>query len=259
MTLTLYHGEPNGPSLVVIAALFEKRVEADRRHVDLAAGERHRLRFAHDPEVAMSIEGEGPILVADGEAMSDALFVACYLDEVGTGPALRPADAYGRWEMMMLCRRMTERVDPAAALLGCQAHLSPVLAAMSDDAFAALIEPIASEDLRARWVDLRSGAIDPAKVTDSHDKIAAAVQSTERSLDGRNYLLGEFSIADLIGFASLNGMASLLPDLFTDCPRTTAWLERLRHRPSVQRALALAKNGDPANSWAPGPEINRWG
>lgn len=191
--------------------------------------------------------------------MSDALFVHRHRDEVGTGPALRPADACARWEIMMLCRRMTERVNPAAALLGCRAHLSSALAAMSDDAFAVLIEPIASEDVRARWVELRSAAIDPAKVADSHDKVAAAVQSTEQSIDGRNYLHGEFSIADLIGFASLNRLASFFPDLFTDCPRTTAWLERVRHRPSVNHALALAKSGDPANSWAPGPEIDRWG
>nr|UXE44120.1 hypothetical protein Hi04_10k_c1122_00002 [uncultured bacterium] len=60
MSLTLYHGEPNGPSLTVLAALFAKQVPADLRYVDLARGERHTLPCAQQPLVAMSIEGEGP-------------------------------------------------------------------------------------------------------------------------------------------------------------------------------------------------------
>ena len=31
MSLTLYHGEPNGPSLTVLAALFESGAEADNQ------------------------------------------------------------------------------------------------------------------------------------------------------------------------------------------------------------------------------------
>ena len=42
MSLTLYHGEPNGPSLTVLAALFESGAEAELVAVDLAAGERHQ-------------------------------------------------------------------------------------------------------------------------------------------------------------------------------------------------------------------------
>jgi GST-like protein len=59
MSLTLYHGEPNGPSLTVLAALFAKQLPADLRYLDLARGERHGLACAHEPLVAMSIEGEG--------------------------------------------------------------------------------------------------------------------------------------------------------------------------------------------------------
>jgi hypothetical protein len=59
MSLTLYHGEPNGPSLTVLAALFESGAEAELVAVDLAAGERHQ-RAERDREVEMSIEGEGP-------------------------------------------------------------------------------------------------------------------------------------------------------------------------------------------------------
>jgi GSH-dependent disulfide-bond oxidoreductase len=41
--MILYHGEPNGPSLAVLAALFETGLEVELRHIDLLAGERHTI------------------------------------------------------------------------------------------------------------------------------------------------------------------------------------------------------------------------
>src|SRR5690348_12626170 len=80
MSLTLYHGEPNGPSLTVLAALYESRLDAGLVPIDLAKGERHS-KAERSREVEMSIEGEGPVLVADGEPMADSVFLAQYLDE----------------------------------------------------------------------------------------------------------------------------------------------------------------------------------
>ncbi|HEX8782473.1 MAG TPA: hypothetical protein VF764_03830, partial [Steroidobacteraceae bacterium] len=133
MSLTLYHGEPNGPSLTVLATLFAKQVSADLRHIDLVRGERHTLTWAQQPLVAMSIEGEGPVLVADGEAMTDSVFIACYLDDIGQGPPLRPTDPYARWETMKWCRQMIERTAPAAASLGCRAYPTQTEPALSND------------------------------------------------------------------------------------------------------------------------------
>ena len=35
MSMTLYHGEPNGPSFTVLAALFEKELDAKRVLIQL--------------------------------------------------------------------------------------------------------------------------------------------------------------------------------------------------------------------------------
>ena len=45
MSLTLYHGEPNGPSLTVLAALYESGLDADLVPIDLAKGERMRMEL----------------------------------------------------------------------------------------------------------------------------------------------------------------------------------------------------------------------
>jgi GST-like protein len=250
MNAILYHGEPNGPSLTVLAALFEKGVPADLVHVDLTRGERHRLEQARGPEVAMSVEGEGPVLLVEGEAMADSVFIACYLDDVGEGPALRPRDPYGRWALMSWCRQIIERTAPAAAYLGCRAYppMPP------GDALAR----IESADLKERWQDVLAGRFADDKVADCETKIAQAVERIEARRGGE-WLMGGFSIADLESYAWLAGMAALVPKAFAGKPRTDAWMARVKSRPSVARALALARVPDPTRSWAPGPEINRWG
>jgi GST-like protein len=248
VNMTLYHGEPSGPSFTVLAALFEKGVKAELIRIDLAAGERHGLPWAQQPEVAMSVEGEGPVLVVDDEAMTDSVFIACYLDDVGQGMALRPSEPYARWETMTWCRQIIERTAPAAAFLGCRAH--------PPKADPVILGKIVSADLRARWDEIGAGVFADDKLADSKAKIVSAVEKIEVKLDGRNWLMGEFSIADLESYAWLAAMVGLVPEAFEGKPRTAAWIKRIQQRPAVAKALSRASA--PAD-WAPGPEINRWG
>jgi GST-like protein len=260
MAMVLYHGAPNGPSLAVLAALGETGIAVERRPIDLLAGERHGLPGVSEPLARdMGIEGEGPVLVVDGEAMTESVFLAQFLDELSDVSALQPSDPYQHWEMMMWCRQITERLSPAAALLGNLATSRAVLAGMEDKAFDALTDRIASADLRARWQVLRDGAVDSAQVEDSRAKVAQAVERCETRLaDGRDWLMGALTIADFETYAWLAGMEPILPEAFAGKPLTAAWLARVRARPSVAEALAQGA-GDPRGVWAPGPEINRWG
>jgi GSH-dependent disulfide-bond oxidoreductase len=251
MSMTLYHGEPNGPSFTVLAALFEKGLDAERVRIRLEAGERHSLVCARQPEVAMSVEGEGPVLVVDGEALCDSVFVACYLDDVGQGAALRPTDAYARWAVMTWCRQMIERTAPAAAYLGCHAY--------PPKAEAAMLNKMGSADLRVRWEDASSGRYAEDKLEDSRAKISQAVRKIEAQLEKAEWLMGSYTLADLESYAWLAGMAHVVPAAVADAPRFRAWLERVRKRAAVAKALSLASVADPTKSWAPGPEINRWG
>jgi len=249
MTTILYHGEPNGPSLTVLAAAFEKQVDVTLERIDLAAGERHAGAVPRTMEIDLSIEGEGPVLVVDGTPMADSVFVACYLDDVGAGAPLRPADPYARWQTMAWCRYVIERIAPAAAYIG-----------LSDAPPRAVPPGIASVDLADRWRAAVEGQVDQARLDDSRSKIAQGVDKVEAQLaDGRDWLMGDFGIADLESYAWLAGMPRLVPDAFAAHPRTSAWLDRVKARPSVARALALATTPVPEAAWAPGPEINRWG
>jgi GST-like protein len=251
MSMTVYHGEPNGPSFTVLAALFETGLDAALVHIDLAKGQRHHLACAQQPEVALSVEGEGPVVVVDGEGMTDSVFIACYLDDVGKASTLRPSDPYARWEMMTWCRQLIERTAPAAAYLG--------LSVRPPTGDPAMFAKIGSVDLRSRWREAAAGLNAEDRLADCKEKIAQAVDKIEARLDGREWLMGEFSIADLESYAWLAGMVELVRSAFADRPRTADWMHRIRVRPAVAKALSLAREPAPAACWAPGPEINRWG
>ncbi|WP_068074747.1 glutathione S-transferase family protein [Novosphingobium lentum] len=261
MSMILYHGEPNGPSLAVLAALAETGVAVECRPIDLLAGERHTLPGIDHPLARdMGLEGEGPVLVAAGEAMTESVFLAQFLDETAGGAGLQPTDPYAHWDMMMWCRQITERLAPAASLLGNLANAQGPLAAVDNTKFAAITGAIVNDDLRARWQALHDDQVDAAQVADSETKVDQAVERCEAKLaDGRDWLMGEFSIADLETYGWLAGMASLRPAAFAAAPRTVAWLARVKARPSVAAALARATTAEPLRAWAPGPEINRWG
>ena len=109
-------------------------------------------------------------------------------------------------------------------------------------------------------VALRSGEVDPAQVADSEAKVdAAAARCEDRLADGRDFLMGAFSIADLVTYSWLAGMELIRPAAFAETPLTRAWLARVAARPSILAALAMANTPEPLRTWAPGPEINRWG
>jgi glutathione S-transferase len=259
--MILYHGEPNGPSLSVLAALEESGLDMECRPIDLLKGERHAIAGLTESVARdMAVEGEGPVLVIDGEAMSEAVFLGQFLDELAGGCGLQPEDAYAHWQMMMWCRQVTERLSPAVALLGNLAHSKSKLAEMEQGAFDTLLGSIASDDLRGRWKALRDGEAPEGQVEDSETKIAQFAERAETQLaDGRDWLMGPFSIADLETYAWMASAAELRPAAFAGKTKLNAWMDRVAARPSVQRALARAASEDPRQSFAPGPEINRWG
>ncbi len=258
MGTILYHGEPSGPSLTVLAALAESGVDLECRPINLLAGERHTLPGLSDTTALdMGVEGEGPVLVIDGEAMTESVFIAQYLDEIGNG-SLQPKDAYKHWEMLMWCRRVTERGAPAAAFLKCQAYAHHTLAAMDYAAFGAITDTIASDDLRARWEHVRAGSFPEEQVADSLAKVIALAEMSDVALaDGRDWLMGEFSIADLVTYPWL--CADLVPDAVAGKSALQGWMARMAELPSVKAARGRATVSTSDMCWAPGPEINRWG
>ncbi len=63
----------------------------------------------------------------------------------------------------------------------------------------------------------------------------------ERRLDGRDYILGAYSIADMIAFPWVF-IAKPLGASLDEFPKVQAWRGRIKERPSVRRAIDLHKD-----------------
>ena len=105
----LYHGEPNGPSLSVLAALEESGPDIETRPIDLLMGERHRIAGIAEPvAMAMAVEGEGPVLVS-GQAVGDRIAAGAVrvvrsqqdLEAFQPGEVLVAAATSPDWEAVM--------------------------------------------------------------------------------------------------------------------------------------------------------------
>ena len=160
----------------------------------------------------------------------------------------------------MRCRRIIERVAPAAAFLGCMTYAHGELAALVPSEFDRRVADIASPDLRQRWQDLRDGQFPSEQIADSREKLANSLADGEAQFaDGREWQMGDFSMGDLVAYAWCARVCDFVPDALAGKPKLQAWFDRMEARPSVQAALARATVAEPLKSWAPGPEINRWG
>ncbi len=67
----------------------------------------------------------------------------------------------------------------------------------------------------------------------------------DKRLEGRNYIAGAYSIADMASFPWIRPYQRQGQDL-DDFPNLKAWFERMNARPAVKRGLAVAKDAQGA-------------
>jgi len=82
----------------------------------------------------------------------------------------------------------------------------------------------------------QNGVPDRAAIDAALPAMENAVATLERQLDGRDYLLGGFSVADLF-YGPLLFYVSTLPEggkMIADSPRVAAYLARMQARPSFK-------------------------
>ena len=74
-------------------------------------------------------------------------------------------------------------------------------------------------------------------VQQSLEKLRSALERVERALEGQEYLLGEFSIADIVLLPTVVRMEDLsLADMWNDLPDLSGWFKRMQNRPSFATA-----------------------
>jgi GST-like protein len=262
--LELYHWEPNVFSLKPLIVMFEKGLDFESHYVDWAdfeqfgpGGPELNLEAEHNPET------EGPILVHDGAVITESFFMIEYLEDTFPGVPLKPGTPYGDWQVQVWGRFDGERAAPAISTLGCHKYLVPILKQKRINAAEQLLERMPTQERRTAWADAIEDRYSDEVLEDSRRRAGLLVERIEKALEGgRSWLVEDrYSLADIDAFSLANALPKLLADgcNATAASNTMAWIERMRARPAVRKALAMSRTGKPEEAFAPGPEHARWG
>jgi glutathione S-transferase len=142
-------------------------------------------------------QGAVPALELDsGEVLTEAQVLLQYLAALAPEKKLAPTEGFERW-------RLLETLNFIATEL--HKGISPLFKKPTDDARKAIVETVAN-----RFTLL------------------------DRKLGGKDYLVGQFSIADAYAFVTLNWARRFEIPV---TPKLQAYFERIRARPAVQQTL----------------------
>jgi glutathione S-transferase len=187
----------------VRVVLAEKELEFERHNVDLRKNEQKNPDF-----LKLNPYGKVPVLVDEDVVVYDSTIINEYLDDEYPNPPLRPEnDSAGSARVRLL----EDFCDNSFIL--------PIGFILSE-----LHKPEAQRDNEV--------------IRRYQEQVIRVVGMLEKQLEGKEYLVGEFSLAD----AAFAPRFLILPQISIEIdarfPSVAAWAGRLRARPSV-RTLGL--------------------
>jgi glutathione S-transferase len=253
--LELYHWEPTLESAKVMICLHEKGLDFTGHYVDVLELEQYSDAF-----LQINPAGQVPVLVHDGNILTDSTLINEYLEEAFPDASLASHDARGWYETLCWGKYVEYNLDTSVSTLGWHQVMPPIMQQRDQDRLQAAVADIPVAERRAAWSAALEYAYPEEQLENSRRKIGLAVQRMEETLAGTGWLLGDaYSIIDIDAFALMRTLPQLTPELVNDkdTPRCMDWLGRISERPAVQQALAMGRSEEPL--YAPGPEHSRWG
>lgn len=252
--IELYHAHISTCSQKVRLCLGEKGLAWTDHALDFAKAE--HLTPAY---LALNPNGVVPTLVHDGDPVIDSSVICEYLEEIAPteGTALMPATPYGRAKVRAWLRYIEEVPTAAIRVPSFNRLFLGGWQRMSAAARASYIEatPLRKGHYRRFGTDgFSKDMIDESaeRLRQTALKIDAAVAKGSRWLAGN-----AISLADLCVLPTIVRMSDIgLESVWADLPEFSRWYDRMRARPSFERAfypgsrVALPGNDRPASARA---------
>ncbi len=237
--LELYHWEPNADSLKMLIALEEKGLDFKSHYVDLLNLEHHGADYA-----ALSGDRRVPLLVQDGEALTDSQLALEYLTEAYE-PRLAPTDPAGWYDIQAWTAQLDQGLGASVRLLGWHTVTAPGMTDAQRTEFLERQARLPKPQVMAGWAQVTSDAeASEDQLANARERTLQMVDKLEAALAGSDWLVGgAYSIADINAFALTHTLPRLLPEAVNEArtPKLTAWLKRISDRPAVKAALASGK------------------
>lgn len=155
--------------------------------------------------LAASPTGKVPVVVVDGDSLYESNVVNQYLDEVTGEPKLMPEDPKLR------------------------AHARIWMAIADTDFFPAVFAASMG----------RQRGFSEERISEGFEKLATTLQRLEERLENRDYLAGEFSLADVAYAGNLHRLRELEERgevSLDEYPNVATWIERVEERESYKAA-----------------------
>ena len=195
--IKLYTFPPSTNSRKVRIALLEKGLEFERINVDLSKREQKNPEY-----LKIHPFGQVPALDDEGFILYDSTVINEYLEDEYPYPALMPKDSESRAR----ARLLEDFRDT---------HFNPY--------FVQLIQEMRKAE----------GERDGQRIDHARAEIIKALDRIENELNGKEYLAGSFSLADIAFMSNIDLLDRFaIPVDPNKYKNTVAWIARLKARPS---------------------------
>lgn len=229
--LALYHFGPVANSLTPLLCLIEKGLEFEDRFLN------SRTWDHHAPEVlALNPEGMVPILVHDGQVVTESTVINEYLEDNFPESPLRPANLWQRAQMRVWTKYVDEHFCPALTVIG--AHgATPFASKIDKGEMNERLARMPNPDVRRKWAIVSETGYSAEALDDARARVARAIRRMEDALAaGGPWILGDgYSLADIKLYSMAAGLERVMPGLCAPdlTPSLIAWLRRMEARPAV--------------------------
>jgi glutathione S-transferase len=212
----IFYSAPMSTASITEAVLAELGIDCDRVNLDLSAGDTKKPEY-----LKINPNGKVPAIVHDGTAIWESSAITMYLGDLfGVGVKLYPAPGSQRGEAMKWI-----------------AWSNVVLAEAAGRLFASL--PPEKQGDPATNVAEKATAEQTSEIAMSTAKsdLADCLRILEIGLEGRSFLIGEYSLADT-HLQGIVGWVGMLDFDLTPFVNINGWLQRCYQRPAIAKLMA---------------------
>jgi glutathione S-transferase len=181
--------------------LAEKGLQYEKVPVDITKGDQKKPEY-----LAINPYGKVPALQDDGTTVYESSIIMEYLNDKYPTPPLLPADPGQRARARVLMHFGDTVYDGALGSIVGEVFFKP------------------------------KGQADQEVIAKAKQNLNACFERLERELGSNDYLVGDFSLADICFATWAPLFGPLQVEVPSRCVKVSAWLNRLKERPSVKAA-----------------------
>ena len=231
--IELYHAHISTCSQKVRLCLAEKELAWTDHLLDFAKAE--HLTPAY---LALNPNGVVPTLVDDGSPVIDSSVICEYLEEIAPkqGTSLMPSTAIGRAKVRAWLRYIEEVPTAAIRVPSFNGLFLKGWRSMSDAARARYIE--ATPLRKGHYRRFGTDGFSKDQVDESTERLRQTVERIDAAVANGWLVNDAISLADLCVLPTIVRMSDIgLENIWAGLPQFTRWYDRMRARPSFERAF----------------------